>query len=146
MEEMTILKTQKWLTKKEIKTLLEKVSFIILAQPNLDERSFARIHFTVFFHTSEPIPDAAISSVGEKLAKDFHLSDIMNFSYTMGNVAFAKTNEPKPMPYHLPDQEQHELPEGDTQSMFIFDFDANAHEGFENIKKSMTGWTYIYED
>ena len=146
MNDNRLLKTEKWLKTPEIQKELERVAFIILAQANIDETSSSPIHFTIFFHTSEPIIDEAIEAIKEKLAKDYHLNNIINFSATLGDVAFAKTNEPLPMPFYIKDKRKDELPEGDTIVMFIFDFDANAHKGFENIKKSMTGWSYVYED
>lgn len=147
MEEINILKTEKWLNTAEIDALLEGVSFIILAQPNMDERSPSRIHISIFFHTPEAIPEEIVPQVLEKISHDYHLTDIIDFKYSLGDVAFAKTNEPTPMPYHLPSKLEgdHSLEEGDTVKMFLFDFDANASEGFENVAKSMTGWTYVKE-
>lgn len=140
-----ILKTEKWLSQLEIQTLLAKVSYVILAQPNLDDKSPIRGHFTVFFNLQEVLPDDVVDQVLEKFVKDNNLIQVCNFHHGLGNVAFAKTNLDQPMPYFLPSDNKHEIEDAGKIKLFIFDFDANATEGFEGILKGQSGWSYISE-
>ncbi len=145
IKEEDFLKTEKWLSDAEIFTLLQGVSYIILAEPNFAEGASTTSHFTIFFNTQEEIPDDITQQILEKFAQEHTLYDIENFQHMLADVAFAANNQETPMPMVINHQAEHTPYEEGAGSVknYIFAFNANFKEGFEKTLEGFSGWSYV---
>jgi len=143
-----VLKTEKWFSKAEIEEILNNVEYIIMAEPNFNDTSMAQIHFTIFLNTQDVLPKEVINPILEKFSTEYKLKDVIDFQHQLADVAFAKTNQETPMPYHKITHDANSsaiLEDAGTIKNYIFDFNANAIEGFNQIRDGLTGWSYVYE-
>ncbi len=140
MQEMQPLKVNSYLASNEITTLLEKVEYILMAEPSMmvDELP---IHFTIILNTSEVIPDEVKPLILEKFSRELGISVTSHVLSNRERIAFAMTTQDTPMPKHIVDDaEANSIP---WTLLHIIDFLGDA-DGFKEAKDGLSGWSYSY--
>lgn len=140
MQEMQPLKVNSYLSASEIRTLLEKVEYILMASPSMmvDELP---IHFTIILNTSDVIPDEVKPMILEKFCRELGISATSHVLSNRERIAFALTTQETPMPKHIVDDaEANTIP---WTLLHIIDFLGDA-EGFKEAKDGLSGWSYSY--
>ena len=137
------LKTEHYLSGREIAEHLEGVEYIVMAAPAVRDEAKAPIHFTLFLNTREMLPPDIQQAVLEKFADQYGFTGISELFSQPDRVAFAVTTQKTPMPLHLfTPEDKMRLP---STVMFIMDFEADSEHFPEVKEKQLTGWTYAYE-
>lgn len=138
------LKTEHYLSKEEILKHLENVEYIIMAAPAPEHFKNTPIHFTIFLHTDEQLPQEIQNAVLEKFRQQYDIGEPAELMSQLMPVGFAlsKTQD-TPMPMLLVNpQDQRSIP---YVPMFVIDFLADS-DAFDEAKKDhLTGWSYSYE-
>ena len=136
------LKAKRYLDPDEIKTHLDGVEYIIMAQPSVRDDSPAPIHFTIFLNIQEALPVEIKDAVLDKFCTQYEIFDIIDLLSGVDIVAFSITQQKTPMPMHLYKAEDRaNIP---NTNMYIFDFEADAKQ-FKEAKEGLTGWSYSYD-
>ncbi|MBV5320727.1 MAG: hypothetical protein JZU62_03495 [Sulfuricurvum sp.] len=140
MQEMQPLKVNSYLSAGEIKTLLENVEYILMAEPSMmvDELP---IHFTIILNTSDVIPDEVKPLILEKFSRELGISATSHVLSNRERIAFAMTTQETPMPKHIVDDaEANSIP---WTLLHIIDFLGDS-DGFKEAKDGLSGWSYSY--
>ncbi len=140
MQEMQPLKVNSYLSTGEIKALLEKVEYILMASPSLMPEEHP-IHFTVILNTSDVIPEDIKPLILEKFCRELDISATSHVLSNLERIAFALTSQETPMPKHIiDDAEANTIP---WTLLHIIDFLGDS-EGFKEAKDGLSGWSYSY--
>lgn len=140
MQEMQPLKVNSYLSAGEIKNLLEKVEYILMASPSLmsDEHP---IHFTIILNTADVIPEEVKPLILEKFCRELGITATSHVLSNRERIAFALTSQETPMPKHIIDEtEANTIP---WTLLHIIDFLGDS-EGFKEAKDGLSGWSYSY--
>jgi len=141
-QEHQSLNTKRHLSPPEIQAHLEGVEYIIMAAPATRNDRKAPIHFTIFLNTTERLPEEVQTTVLEKFAKQYKITNIEDLFSQLDGVAFSMTTQDTPMPLHLFKQEdKRALPH---TIMHIIDFEGDSNEFKEAKEQDLTGWSYSY--
>ncbi len=144
MQEKKAIKTKKFLNKEEIDKLLEKVEYIMMAAPAPEHFSNTPIHFTIFLNTNEELPNDVKEAVLEKFLDENKITNPTHVMSQLAPVGFAITEQETPMPMLLIKPEDiHSIPH---TFIHVIDFLGDSKEFHEVKKKSLTGWSYVYEE
>jgi len=140
MQEMQALKVNSYLSSGEIKNLLEKVEYILMASPSLMPEEYP-IHFTVILNTSDVIPEDVKPLILEKFCRELGISATSHVLSNRERIAFALTSQETPMPKHIVDEaEANTIP---WTLLHIIDFLGDS-QGFKEAKDGLSGWSYSY--
>jgi len=142
--ETKAIKTQHYLTPKEIQQHLDKVEYIIMAAPAPEHFKDTPIHFTLFLNTQEPLPQDIQKAVLEKFLQENGIEEPAELMSQIMPVGFAVSKEQEtPMPMLLvKPEDQRSIP---YAVMFVMDFLADSNHFEEAKEKQLTGWSYSYE-
>jgi len=140
MQEMQPLKVNSYLSTGEIKALLEKVQYILMASPSLMPEEHP-IHFTVILNTSDVIPEDIKPLILEKFCRELGITATSHVLSNRERIAFALTSQETPMPKHIIDEaEANTIP---WTLLHIIDFLGDS-QGFKEAKDGLSGWSYSY--
>lgn len=138
------IKTKHYLTPKEIQEHLNNVEYIIMATPSPDFFEDTPIHFTIFLNTDENLPKDIQEAVLDKFLEENNMSKPKELMAQIMPVGFAVSQQDTPMPMLLvKPEDQRSIPYG---IMFVYDFLADSENFTEVKEKSLTGWSYSYEN
>jgi len=140
MQEMQPLTVNSYLSAGEIKTLLEKVEYILMASPSLLPKEHP-IHFTIILNTADVIPEDIKPLILEKFCRELGITATSHVLSNRERIAFALTSQETPMPKHIVDDaEANTIP---WTLLHIIDFLGDS-EGFKEAKDGLSGWSYSY--
>lgn len=138
------IKTLKYLNVDEIQKHLESVEYIIMAAPAPEYFKDTPIHFTIFLNTSDNLPNDIQEAVLNKFLNE---NDIKNPTEIMSQimpVGFSETSQDSVMPLLLvKEEDMRSIP---NVTMFVIDFLADSDNFSEAKNKSLTGWSYSYNN
>lgn len=138
------IKTDHYLNQKEIKEHLKNVEYIIMAAPAPDTFKETPIHFTIFLHTDEKLPNEIQEAVLEKFRKEHKIgkpAELMSQLMPVGFAISKAHDTPMPMLLVKP-EDQKSIPHA---VMHVMDFLADSDAFNEAKKENLTGWSYSYE-
>jgi hypothetical protein len=142
--EAKAIKTDKYLTPKEIQKHLQNVEYIIMAAPAPEHFKATPIHFTIFLNTDEQLPQDIKEAVLEKFLTENKIgkpSELMSQLMPVGFAISSAQETPMPMLLVKP-EDQRSIPH---TVMHVMDFLADSDNFDEAKKRDLTGWSYVYE-
>lgn len=139
------IKTKHYLTKQEIQQHLKNVQYIVMATPAPDFFKDTPIHFTIFLNTDENLPKDIQEAILNKFLNENKISKTpKELMAQIMPVGFAVSEQDTPMPMLLvKPEDQKTIPYG---VMFVYDFLSDSDDFKEVKEKSLTGWSYSYEE
>ncbi len=138
------IKTERYLSIEEIQKELEDVEYIIMATPAPENFKETPIHFTLFLHTQEQLPQEIAHTVLEKFLDENKIGKPTELMSQLMPVGFAVSSaQDRPMPLLLvKPEDQRSIP---FIPMHVMDFLADSNNFDEAKVRNLTGWSYIYE-
>jgi hypothetical protein len=144
MMQANAIKTEKYLSKKEIQEHLAKVEYIIMAAPAPEHFKQTPIHFSIFLNTNEKLPKEAQEAILKKFLQENQIGKPAELMSQLMPVGFGvSTAQDTPMPMLLiKSEDQRSIP---SNVMHVMDFLADSDNFSEAKKDNLTGWSYQYE-
>ncbi|MFA5233199.1 MAG: hypothetical protein WC390_02285 [Sulfurimonas sp.] len=142
--EAKAIKTLRYLSVDEIQKHLQNVEFIIMAAPSPEHFSSAPIHFTIFLNTSDDLPREIQEAIFDKFLDDNSIRNPIEIMSQIMPVGFSEGTQETPMPLLLiKHEDMRAIP---NVPMLVMDFLADSDNFYEAKEKSLTGWSYSYND
>ncbi|QFR43687.1 hypothetical protein CVO_02335 [Sulfurimonas sp. CVO] len=140
--EAKAIKTLKYLSIPEIKKHLNSVEYIIMAAPAPEHFKNTPIHFTIFLNTHEELPRDIQEAIFNKFLNENSIKNPAEVMSKIMPVGFSQGTQETFMPMLLIKQEdKKDIP---NVPMFVIDFLADSENFHEAKEKSLTGWSYSY--
>jgi len=142
--EAQAIKTEQYLTQKEIQKHLQNVEYIIMATPAPEHFKTTPIHFSIFLNTADAIPEDIQKAILDKFRAEHKIKEPTELLSQIMPVGFAVSSaQDTPMPMLLiKPEDQRNIPH---VLMHVMDFLADSDEFNEAKEKNLTGWSYAYE-
>ena len=142
--EAKAIKTERYLSKEDIKKHLQNVEYIIMAAPAPEHFKDTPIHFSIFLNTADQIPADIQKAILDKFRDEHKIGEAAELMSQLMPVGFAVNNaQDTPMPMLLvKPEDQRSIPH---TVMHVMDFLADSDAFDEAKKKNLTGWSYSYE-
>jgi len=138
------IKTLRYLETDEIQKHLNGVEYIIMAAPAPDNFKDTPIHFTIFLNTSEMLPKDIQEAVLDKFLNENSITNPKELMSQIMPIGFSESIQETPMPLLLVKQE--DMKSIPHAPMFVMDFLADSDNFSEAKEKSLTGWSYSYNN
>jgi hypothetical protein len=138
------IKTLKYLSIDEIKKNLDGVEYIIMAAPAPDNFKETPIHFTVFLNTSDDLPKDIQEAILDKFLYQEEIKNPNEIMSQLMPVGFSQGVQDTLMPMLLINQS--DIMSIPNTPMFVIDFLADSNNFKEAKEKSLTGWSYSYNN
>lgn len=138
------IKTLKYLNVDEIQKHLENVEYIIMAAPAPEYFKDTPIHFTIFLNTSDNLPKNIQEAVFDKFLDENDIKKPTEIMSQIMPVGFSETSQGSLMPLLLvKEEDMRNIP---NVPMFVLDFLADSDNFSEAKDRSLTGWSYSYNN
>jgi hypothetical protein len=138
------IKTNKYFDPIEISKHLEDVEYILMAAPAPDHFKETPIHFTIFLNTSDELPKEIQNAILEKFLEEHKIGKPVELMSQIMPVGFAQSSQETAMPMLLvKPEDQRSIP---YAIMHVMDFLADSNNFSEAKEKSLTGWSYSYNE
>lgn len=144
MQSAEAIKTLKYLSIDEIKKNLDGVEYIIMAAPAPDNFKETPIHFTVFLNTSDDLPKDIQEAILDKFLYQEEIKNPTEIMSQLMPVGFSQGVQDTFMPMLLINQS--DIMSIPNTPMFVIDFLADSNNFKEAKEKSLTGWSYSYNN
>ena len=144
MQSAEAIKTLKYLSIDEIKKNLDGVEYIIMAAPAPDNFKETPIHFTVFLNTSDDLPKDIQDAILDKFLYQEEIKNPNEIMSQLMPVGFSQGVQDTFMPMLLINQS--DIMSIPNTPMFVIDFLADSNNFKEAKEKSLTGWSYSYNN
>lgn len=144
MQSAEAIKTLKYLSIDEIKKNLDGVEYIIMAAPAPDNFKETPIHFTVFLNTSDDLPKDIQEAILDKFLYQEEIKNPNEIMSQLMPVGFSQGVQDTFMPMLL--IKQSDIMSIPNTPMFVIDFLADSNNFKEAKEKSLTGWSYSYNN
>lgn len=144
MQSAEAIKTLKYLSIDEIKKNLDGVEYIIMAAPAPDNFKETPIHFTVFLNTSDDLPKDIQEAILDKFLYQEEIKNPNEIMSQLMPVGFSQGVQDTFMPMLLINQS--DIMSIPNTPMFVIDFLADSNNFKEAKEKSLTGWSYSYNN
>lgn len=142
--EAKALETHSYLSQSEIASHLNGLSHIVMVAPAPEHFEETPLHFTLFLNTQELLSKEIQQAIFEKFLTEQQITNPQEIMSELMPVGFGNTTQQTPMPLLLiKPQERASIPH---IPMFVMDFLADSTHFSEAKTKSLTGWSYIYEE
>lgn len=144
MQSAEAIKTLKYLSIDEIKKNLDGVEYIIMAAPAPDNFKETPIHFTVFLNTSDDLLKDIQEAILDKFLYQEEIKNPTEIMSQLMPVGFSQGVQDTFMPMLLINQS--DIMSIPNTPMFVIDFLADSNNFKEAKEKSLTGWSYSYNN
>ncbi|MBE0514574.1 hypothetical protein [Sulfurimonas sp.] len=142
--EAKAIRTTRYLDIDEIDEHLKNVEYIMMAASSPEHFKEAPIHFTIFLNTSDNLPKDIQDAVLDKFLEENGIRNPIEVMSRIMPVGFSEGSHETLMPLLLIKKE--DVTTVAHVPMFVFDFLADSDNFYEAKEKSLTGWSYNYND